>query len=54
MDTLTLTIKRTREVTGLGRTSIYKAISDRRLEAIKFGRRTLITAESVRKLVEAA
>lgn len=54
LETVTLTIKRVGEVTGLGRTSIYKAISDRKLDTIKFGRRTLVTADSVRKLVEAA
>lgn len=54
METVTLTIKRVGEVTGLGRTSIYKAISDRKLNTIKFGRRTLVTADSVRRLVEAA
>lgn len=53
METLTLTIKRTGEVTGLGRTSIYKAISEGRLDTIKYGRRTLVKAESIRRLLEA-
>lgn len=35
------------EITGLGRTSIYKAIKDGGLTAKKFGNRTLIPAASL-------
>jgi excisionase family DNA binding protein len=44
---LSYTIEETEEVTGLGRTSIYKEISSGKLDARKAGRRTLITAASV-------
>ncbi len=44
---LSYTIEETQEVTGLGRTSVYQAISHGKLDARKAGRRTLITAASV-------
>ncbi|MET1755548.1 helix-turn-helix domain-containing protein [Novosphingobium sp. RD2P27] len=37
---------------GIGRTSIYKAIAESRLETRKFGRRTLILTASVLRLLE--
>lgn len=51
MDTLAISITETARALGLGRTSIYTMISDGRLEAFKFGRRTLIRTDSVRRLV---
>lgn len=58
MDTVTLTIQRAKEVSGLGRTTLYKAINKgingQRLEVVKVGRRTLIKADSLRRLLEAA
>jgi excisionase family DNA binding protein len=39
-------------VTSLGRTNIYKLIAEGRLEVRRIGRRTLIPAKSVRKLLE--
>lgn len=50
---LSYTIKEAEEATGLGRTSIYKEISNGNLDARKAGRRTLITAVSVRAFVAA-
>ena len=39
---------------SLGRTSIYALIKEGRLEAIKLGRRTLITTASIRALIDVA
>lgn len=51
METLAISINDAARTLSLGRTSIYAMIADGRLEAFKLGRRTLIKAESVRKLV---
>jgi excisionase family DNA binding protein len=51
MEQLAYSINDTARVLSLGRTSIYAMIADGRLEAFKLGRRTLIRAESVRRLV---
>ena len=51
MERLAYSINDTAKVLSLGRTSIYAMIADGRLEAFKLGRRTLIKAESVRRLV---
>lgn len=40
------------KVLGLGRTYVYQMISDERLQARKIGKRTLITAASLRRLLE--
>lgn len=52
MDKLTYSINETARTLSLGRTSIYAMIADGRLEAFKLGRRTLVKAESVRRLVD--
>jgi len=54
METLSVTVKRATQITGLGKTSIYKAMKENRLAFVKVGRRTLIPADSLRELVEAA
>jgi excisionase family DNA binding protein len=51
METLAISINDAARALSLGRTSIYAMIGDGRLEAFKLGRRTLIKAESVRRLV---
>ena len=48
---LTVTIRKACEISGLGQTSIYKAIRTGRLKAAKVGRRTLVDMESLRALV---
>lgn len=53
MEALAISINDTAKVLGLGRTSIYAMIADGRLEAFKLGRRTLVKAESIRRLVAA-
>lgn len=53
MERLAYSINDTAKVLSLGRTSVYAMIADGRLDAFKLGRRTLIRAESIRRLVEA-
>lgn len=51
MEPLAVSINDTAKALGLGRTSIYAMIGDGRLEAFKLGRRTLVRAESIKRLV---
>lgn len=51
MERLAYSINETATVLSLGRTSVYAMIADGRLESFKLGRRTLVKAESVRRLV---
>ena len=53
MEKLAYSINETAQTLSLGRTSIYAMIGDGRLEAFKLGRRRLVKAESIRRLVEA-
>ena len=53
MDKLAYSINETARLLSLGRTSIYAMIADGRLEAFKLGRRTLVRADSIRRLVSA-
>ena len=50
MDRLAYSINEAARVLSI-RTSIYAMIADGRLEAFKLGRRTLIRAESIQRLV---
>lgn len=45
---LAYTIQEAQEATGLGRSTIYMLISERKLRTIKVGARTLIPADSLR------
>jgi hypothetical protein len=38
-------------ITSLGRTSVYKAIGEGKLTAKKFGKKTLVTAESLESFI---
>jgi excisionase family DNA binding protein len=51
MEALAISINDAAKALGLGRTSIYVMIADGRLEAFKLGRRRLVAAESIRRLV---
>jgi excisionase family DNA binding protein len=51
MEALAVSINDAARVLGLGFTSIYAMIADGRLEAFKLGRRTLVKADSIRRLV---
>ena len=50
-DKLFFTIKEVSQTTGLGRSTIYKAISDKKLGIQKCGNRTLISAEALQKWI---
>lgn len=52
MEKLAYSINETARVLSMGRTSIYAMIAEGRLEAFKLGRRTLIKADSIRRLVD--
>jgi excisionase family DNA binding protein len=53
MDRLAYSINETARLLSLGRTSIYAMIADQRLDAFKLGRRTLIRAASIQRLIDA-
>lgn len=52
MEQLVVSVNAAARTLGLGRTSIYALIKHNRIEAIKIGRRTLLTTASIRRLVE--
>lgn len=51
MEKLAYSINETARLLSLGRTSVYAMIGDGRLDAFKLGRRTLVKAASIRRLV---
>jgi excisionase family DNA binding protein len=52
MDRLAYSINETARLLSMGRTSIYAMIADSRLETFKLGRRTLVRADSIRRLID--
>jgi len=48
---IALSIKETAKALGLGRSSIYALLKGGRLTAIKVGRRTLVTTNSIARLI---
>jgi excisionase family DNA binding protein len=52
METIAASINDTAKALGLGRTKIYELIAQKKLETIKIGRRRLVKAESIRKLID--
>lgn len=52
MDRLAYSINETARLLSMGRTSIYAMIADNRLETFKLGRRTLVHADSIRRLID--
>lgn len=54
MDIIAVSINDAARALGLGRTSIYSLINSGKLEARKLGRRTLVTTESIRALIDGA
>ena len=53
MEQLAYSINDTAKTLSLGRTTIYLLIKEGRLETFKLGRRTLVKADSIRRLVDA-
>ena len=51
MEPVTISITSAKTTLGLGRTTIYRLISEGQLETIKIGRRTLIKTASIRALI---
>ena len=52
MDRLAYSINETARLLSMGRTSIYSMIADNRLETFKLSRRTLVRADSIRRLID--
>lgn len=52
METLLVSIPDAAKALSIGRSSIYELIRSHQLETRKMGRRRLITAESLRRLVD--
>lgn len=52
MDEIAYSINRTAKALGVGRSTIYMLIKSGRLDAIKIGRRTLLTTASIRRLTQ--
>jgi hypothetical protein len=48
---ITVTVKRTRELSGLGNTKIWQLISTGQLQTVRVGRRRLVLYSSLRKLL---
>ena len=51
MEKFAYSINEAARALSIGRTSIYAMLAEGRLEAFKLGRRTLIKADSIRRLV---
>ncbi|MBB5373785.1 helix-turn-helix domain-containing protein [Acidocella aromatica] len=54
MEPVAISVNSAAKALGIGRSSIYALIKGGQLEAIKIGRRTLLTTASIKRLVQAA
>lgn len=52
MEPLAVSINSAAKALGIGRSSIYSLIKEGKLEAIKIGRRTLLTTASIKRLTQ--
>lgn len=52
MELLAISINDTAKALGIGRSSVYSLLKSGRLDAIKIGRRTLLTTESIKRLAQ--
>ena len=50
--TLTVTIPRACQITGLGRSTIYRLFDDGKLQRLKSGTRTLIKMDDLERYIE--
>jgi excisionase family DNA binding protein len=51
-DPLTVTVQEARRLSGLGKTTVFKLISDGALRTVKVRRRTLVRYESLKSLLK--
>lgn len=49
---LSVTVRRASEITGIGKTTIYKLFKEQKLTRIKVGRRTLVSVPQLSALVQ--
>lgn len=54
MEPVTVTINGAEKALNIGKTKLYELISEGRLKTVKIGRRTLVTTDSIRALVDVA
>jgi excisionase family DNA binding protein len=54
VEPLTVTVPEALRLTGLGRTSLYRLIEEKKLRRVKVGARTLIDFATIKKLVAEA
>ena len=52
MELLAISTNDTAKALGIGRSSVYALLKSGRLDAIKIGRRTLLTTESIKRLAQ--
>jgi excisionase family DNA binding protein len=52
IEPIAISVNNAARTLGIGRTSIYALLKDGRLDAIKIGRRTLLTTDSIRRLAQ--
>lgn len=52
MEVLAISINDTAKALGIGRSSVYALLKSGKLDAIKIGRRTLLTIESIKRLTQ--
>lgn len=52
MEVLAISINDTAKALGIGRSSVYALLKSGKLDAIKIGRRTLLTTESIKQLAQ--
>lgn len=54
MNIIAVSINDAARTLGLGRTTVYHLINEGQLDGRKLGRRTLVTTESIRALIDGA
>lgn len=52
IEPLTVTVPEALRLTGLGRTSLYRLIGEKKLRHVKVGSRTLIDFASIKRLID--
>ena len=52
MEPVCISVAQAMQALGLGRTKLYELINTKKLRVVRIGRRTLISTESIRELVD--